>query len=85
MEESIIFKSQAHKEFYLSHICLCRYDDAYHRALVYCLGIDRDTREHAEQIYDFKTGIVKTECLRKRLWEPMKSCWFSIPPRKGSL
>ncbi len=63
MEESIIFKSQAHKEFYLSHICLCRYDDAYHRALVYCLGIDRDTREHAEQIYDFKTGIVKTECL----------------------
>ena len=32
---------------------------------MYCLGIDRDTRENAEQIYDFKTGYVKTECLHE--------------------
>ena len=32
---------------------------------MYCLGIDRDTREHVDRIYDFKTGFVKAECL----WE----------------
>ena len=35
------------------------------KALVYCLGIDRDTRENANRIYDFKTGYVKTECLQE--------------------
>lgn len=34
-------------------------------ALVYCLGIDRDTRDHIKQIYDFKTGNVRPECLRE--------------------
>ena len=33
--------------------------------MVYCLGIDRDTRENANRIYDFKTGYVKTECLQE--------------------
>ncbi len=41
----------------------CRYQDVYHATLVYCLGIDRDTRDHVNEIYDFKTGLVKTECL----------------------
>ena len=31
--------------------------------MVYYLGIDRDTRDHVNEIYDFKTGLVKTECL----------------------
>ena len=61
----ILFKSKEHKEFYLEYLPQCRYRDVYHAALVYCLGIDRDTREHAEQIYDFKTGLVKTECLHE--------------------
>lgn len=30
-----------------------------------CLGIDRDTREHINRIYDFKSGCVKTECLHE--------------------
>ena len=37
----------------------------YHQALVYCLGIDRDTRENVNKIYNFKTGYVKTECLQE--------------------
>lgn len=32
---------------------------------MYCLGIDRDTREHINRIYDFKSGCVKTECLHE--------------------
>ena len=35
----------------------------YHKALCYCLGINNDTREHINRIYDFKTGLVKPECL----------------------
>ena len=62
---TITFKSKAHKNFYLKYLPECRYQDAYHRALVYCLGIDEDTRNHVNSIYDFKTGCVKTECLNE--------------------
>lgn len=59
----IIFANKQHKDFYLEYLPKCRYNDAYHRALVYCLGINRDTREHVNQIYDFQSGLIKTECL----------------------
>ena len=62
---TITFKSKEHEKFYKEYLPQCRYQDVYHKALVYCLGIDRDTRENAEQIYDFKTGYVKTECLHE--------------------
>ncbi len=32
----------------------CRYQDVYHKALVYCLGINEDTRNHINEIYDYK-------------------------------
>lgn len=53
---TITFKNKEHEKFYYTYLPKCRYQDVYHKALVYCLGIDRDTRENAEQIYDFKTG-----------------------------
>lgn len=59
----IQFLNKQHKEFYTEYLKRCRYNDAYHRAFIYCLGISRDTREHVNQIYDFKTGCVKTKCL----------------------
>ena len=62
---TITFKNKEHENFYYTYLPKCRYQDVYHKALVYCLGIDRDTRENAEQIYDFKTGYVKTECLHE--------------------
>ena len=62
---TITFKNKEHEKFYYTYLPKCRYQDVYHKALVYCLGIDRDTRENAEQIYDFKTGYVKTECLHE--------------------
>ena len=58
---TITFKSEAHKIFYLKYLPECRYQDVYHKALVYCLGIDADTRNHVNSIYDFKTGCVKTK------------------------
>lgn len=59
----IIFKNQEHEEFYYSSLKNCRYQDSYHEALCYCLGISDDTRRNVNRIYDFKTGYIKTECL----------------------
>ena len=62
---TITFKSREHEKFYEEYLKKCRYQDVYHRALVYCLGIDRDTRDNVNKIYNFKTGCVKTECLQE--------------------
>ncbi|NCB93162.1 MAG: hypothetical protein EOM40_11505 [Clostridia bacterium] len=62
---TITFRNKEHEKFYSEYLPKCRYQDVYHKALVYCLGIDRDTRNHAKQIYDFKTGYLQTECLRE--------------------
>lgn len=63
--EDIVFKDVEHKEFFLEQLTRCRYKDVYHAALVYTLGINRDTRDHVNRIYDFETGCVKPECLHE--------------------
>ena len=57
---TIVFKDKQHKDFYRDFLPRCR----YHKALVYCLGLSRDTRAFAQQIYNFETGDVKPECLQ---------------------
>ena len=42
-----------------------RYQDCYHKALIYILGISEDTRNHFSQIYDIKSGYIKPECLHQ--------------------
>lgn len=64
-KENIIFISDAHEKFYYEKLKEVRYQDVYHKALVYCLGISDDTRRNVNNIYDFKTGCVKTECLHE--------------------
>ena len=64
-EKAIIFISDAHEKFYYEKLKEVRYQDVYHKALVYCLGISDDTRRNIYSIYDFKTGCVKTECLHE--------------------
>lgn len=64
-EQNAIFSCEEHQQFFFEYLPKCRYTDVYHLALVYCLGIDRDTRKHVDSIYDFKTGDIKTECLRQ--------------------
>ena len=64
-KESIIFISEAHEKFYYEKLKEVRYQDVYHKALCYCLGISDDTRRNVYRIYDFKTGCVITECLHE--------------------
>ena len=61
--KKIIFISDGHEKFYYEKLKEVRYQDVYHKALVYCLGISNDTRRNIKSIYDFKTGCVKTECV----------------------
>lgn len=63
--QTVTFRNEKHKRFFLTYLPKCRYGDVYHAALVYCLGIDEDTRKNVNSIYDFKTGCVKTECLHE--------------------
>ena len=63
--QKIIFISEAHEKFYYEKLELVRHKDVYHKALIYCLGINSDTRNNVDRIYDFKTGCVKTECLQE--------------------
>lgn len=59
----IAFSSREHQRFYKEYIEKCQPQDTYHQALVYCLGIDQDTRKHIDRIFDFKTNLIKPECL----------------------
>lgn len=63
--QELIFISEAHEKFYYEKLKEVRYQDVYHKAFCYCLGISDDTRRNANRIYDFKTGCVKTECLHE--------------------
>lgn len=63
--DEIIFYDENHKQFFEEQIKKCRYQDVYHMALIYCLGISQDTRTHIDHIYDFKEGLVKPECLQE--------------------
>ena len=62
---TITFKNKEHEKFYTEYLEKCRYQDVYHKVLVYCLGIDRDARNNVDKIYNFRTGCVKTECLQE--------------------
>lgn len=64
-KDNIIFISDTHEKFYYEKLKEVRYQDVYHKALVYCLGISDDVRRNVNNIYDFKTGCVKTKCLHE--------------------
>ena len=54
---TITFMSKEHKEFYLEYLPKCRWKDVYHEALVYCLGIDRDTRNTLTKFMILKMAV----------------------------
>ena len=63
--EVLEFADKEHEAFFFENLDKCRCQDVYHMALIYCLGISETTRKNINSIYDFKTGSIKTECLRQ--------------------
>ena len=61
----MVFANEEHEKFYFEKLEQARYQDCYHKALIYILGISEDTRNHFSQIYDIKSGYIKTECLHQ--------------------
>lgn len=70
--QTIAFNGKEHEEFFWDHLNKCRNQDAYHMALLYCLGIDSDTRKHVDEIYDFKAGCIKETCIHDK-WQTSNS------------
>lgn len=64
VKAEILFKSSEHELFYNEMLAKCAYEDCYHRALMYTLGINEDTRHHINEIYDFSTGCIKSNSLK---------------------
>ena len=63
VNKNLIFKSKEHEEFF--YRCLAKSDrhDEDYQALFYCLGIDRDTRDHIEEIYNFESRTINPDCI----------------------
>ena len=61
----MVFADEEHEKFYIEKLGQARYQDCYHQALIYVLGISRDTREHFDQIYNIKTGNIRPKCLNE--------------------
>ena len=57
----MVFANEEHKKFYYEKLEQARYQDCYHKALIYILGISEGTRNHFIQIYDMKSGYIKPE------------------------
>ena len=63
--DNLVFISEAHKKFYYEKLTEVRYQDTYHKALIYCLGICNDTRNNIYRIFDFQNSLVKPKCLNE--------------------
>lgn len=51
-KEKLIFKNESHRKFYEEWLPKCRYQDVYHKALAYCLGINED------KVYNIKSYLL---------------------------
>lgn len=59
-----LFIDDWHKKFYFAILKRrSRKNDAHYRSLIYLFGLCRDTREHINDLFDFKGRSVKTDAL----------------------
>ena len=72
MDKSVYFCDLEHEKFYYDNLKRCRYQDVYHKALMYCIGIAPDTRKNVDHIYDFTSDLIITECLSEA-WQTSAS------------
>jgi len=61
----MVFANEEHEKFYFEKPEQARYQDCYHKALIYTLGISEDTGNPFRQIYDIKSGHIKTKRLHE--------------------
>lgn len=57
-EQTINFISEAHEKFYYEKLKEVRYQDEYHKALCYCLGINNDTRRNVDSMWSLIRTVI---------------------------
>ncbi len=72
MKTVILFSSIEHARFFHKMLNVCYCKDTCHQALLYSLGICKETRDHFREIYDFKTDFINLKCLRDG-WQTSES------------
>ena len=50
MLKEVQFVDDEHEKFFLDNIVRCRYEEVYHHALIYCLGISETTRRNIDSL-----------------------------------
>lgn len=63
MMDNIMFKNDAHRDFFQQMMDKCGKNDNYHRAFFYLVGIASETRNHVEQLFDFSNDCIKPDAL----------------------
>lgn len=61
----INFINNEHEKFFYGKMIQIKDRDVYHASLIYILGISENTRDHFNEIYDMKRGLIKPECLNQ--------------------
>ncbi len=59
-KEKLIFKNGSHRKFYKEWLPKCRYQDVYHKALAYCLGINQGYQKSYQRNMPFQERIMQT-------------------------
>ncbi len=53
------FCSAEHEEFFYKQLAKCRYNDCYHQAMIYALGITENIRNNFGKVYDIESDSIK--------------------------
>ena len=59
------FSSDAHKHFFFEQLNKSGSADCYHQALFYVLGLNADTRQHINRLFDYKERSIRVEGLNE--------------------
>lgn len=68
----MFFRDKKHELFYYNSLTRCQNEDCFHKALFYCLGIDENTRNYVENIYDFASNTIHPEVINEP-WQTSSS------------
>ena len=61
----MVFANEEHEKFYYEKLEQARYQDCYHKALIYILGISDDTRNHLARFTILSPGMSsQSVCIR---------------------
>lgn len=52
--KKVLFIGEVHENFYNEKLNMVRYKDVYHKALIYCLGINAETRSNVTLFKRYK-------------------------------